>query len=186
MAHSPADPGLDDPRRQRSRALLLQAFFDLVQSCPYGDITVGRVVERAGVARSTFYEHFRGKDELLADSLRGPLGRLADAVVDSTRIAALEGVLAHFWQNRRLAVAILRGAVGRRAQGVLAALLEQRLGSFEPLRVPARLAAVQLAGMLLAGVGDWLEGRQEISAGDLARSLGDSSIAVRRAIQVAG
>jgi len=82
--------------------------------------------------------------------------------------------------------AIKRGAVGRRAQGVLAALLEQRLRSFEPLRVPARLAAVQLAGLLLAGVGDWLEGRQEISAGDLARSLGDSSIAVRRAIQVAG
>lgn len=186
MAHSSADSGLDDPRRQRSRDLLLQAFFDLVLSRPYGDITVGLVVERAGVARSTFYEHFRGKDELLADSLRGPLGRLADAVVDSTRIAALEGVLAHFWQNRRLAVAILRGAVGRRAQGVLAALVEQRLRSFEPLRVPARLAAVQLAGLLLAGVGHWLEGRQEVSAGDLARSLGDSSIAVRRAIQVAG
>ena len=186
MTHSPAVPGLDDPRKLRSRALLLQAFFDLVVSRPYGEISVARVVERAGVARSTFYEHFRGKDDLLADSLRGPLGALANAMVDSASIPALEGVLAHFWQNRAQAVAILRGALGRRAQGVLATLMEQRLRRFEPLRVPVRLAAVQLAGLQLAGVGHWLEGGSQLSASDLARSLCDSVIAARRALQVTG
>lgn len=174
-----------DARSQRSRSALMQAFFQLVVTHPYHAISVAQVIERAGLARSTFYEHFAGKDELLAASLCGPMGLLADVIVDVDRIAGVERILDHFWSNRALALGILRGAVGRRANHVLVDLVEQRLRSFEPLRVPPKLAAVQLAGLLLAGVGAWLDGASGVSAGDLARSLSDAGIAARRALQVA-
>jgi len=173
-----------DLRSQRSRSALMQAFFQLVVTHPYRAISVAQVVASAGVARSTFYEHFRGKDELLAASLCGPLGLLADAIVDVDRLVGVERILDHFWSNRALALGILRGAVGRRAHHVLVDLVEQRLRSFEPLRVPPKLAAVQLAGLLLAGVGAWLEGVSGVRAGDLARSLSDAGIAARVALQV--
>jgi AcrR family transcriptional regulator len=173
-----------DPRSQRSRSALLQAFFALVVARPYREITVGVVIQRAGVARSTFYEHFRSKDELLAASLHGPFGVLADAVTDTARLAPLTQILEHFWSNRGLATAILKGALGRRAGGVLTQLVEQRLRAFEPLRIPSKLAAVQLAGLLLWAVGAWLEGVYSVSADDLARSLSASSQAARSALQV--
>lgn len=173
-----------DPRSQRSRACLLQAFFQLVVAHPYHAISVGLVIQRAGVARSTFYEHFRSKDELLAASLCGPFGALADAVVAADRVAGLERILLHFQSNRALALGILRGAVGRRAGGVLADLIEFRLRAFEPLRIPSKMAAAQLAGLLLAGVGAWLDGISGINASDLARSLSDASLGARRALQV--
>lgn len=178
MAHSPADPVLDDPRRQRSRALLLQAFFDLVQSCPYGDITVGRVVERAGVARSTFYEHFRGKDEVLAESLRGPFAPLADAIRPDAPTVRLEAILRHFQANRRLAPGVLAGAVGRRTAAVLAGMVEDRLRGSGPLRVPPALVATQVAAMQLATISAWLEGRAPCDAADFAHALARSTAAV--------
>ena len=173
-----------DPRSERSRACLMQAFFHLVVAHPYHAISVALVVERAGVARSTFYEHFRSKDELLAASLCGPLGILADAIVHADRLAALERILQHFWSNRSLAIGILRGAVGRRANTVLIDLLEQRLRSFEPLRIAPRMAAAQLAGLLMAGVSTWLDGINGVSATDLARALSDTGLAARRALQL--
>mgnify|MGYP006177845307 CR=1 FL=1 len=65
----------EDPRRRRTRQDLMAAFFSLVLSQRYHEIRVGDVLARSGVSRSTFYEHFRNKDELLAASIAA----LADA-----------------------------------------------------------------------------------------------------------
>ena len=66
-----------DPRRQRSRAALLAAFFDQVLRLRYDQISIAGLIAQAGVARSTFYEHFDSKDSLLAESLQFPLAPLA-------------------------------------------------------------------------------------------------------------
>ncbi len=50
---------------QKSRRLLHQALISLIQEKKYEAITVQRILDRAGVGRSTFYMHFRDKDELL-------------------------------------------------------------------------------------------------------------------------
>ena len=58
-----------DRRVQRSRRLLKEALLQLVLEKHYDDITVQDVLERADVGRSTFYSHFRNKDELLMGDL---------------------------------------------------------------------------------------------------------------------
>ena len=52
-------------RIQKSRKLLHQALISLIQEKNYESITVQQILDRAGVGRSTFYMHFRDKDELL-------------------------------------------------------------------------------------------------------------------------
>ena len=71
----------------------MAAFFSLVLSQRYHEIRVGDVLVRSGVSRSTFYEHFRNKDELLAASLEGPFQTLANLHTLDTR-EAVEAFLA--------------------------------------------------------------------------------------------
>jgi AcrR family transcriptional regulator len=58
----------EDRRLRRTRQLLTGALIDLLIERRYDTITVQQIVDRAGVGRSTFYSHYRDKDDLL---LRG-------------------------------------------------------------------------------------------------------------------
>jgi AcrR family transcriptional regulator len=53
-----------DKRAQRTRDRLGDALVELIQQKPFDDITVQDVLDRAEIARSTFYEHFKDKDDL--------------------------------------------------------------------------------------------------------------------------
>ncbi len=54
-----------DPRVKRTRALLEQAFMDLLGEKGFQAVTVQDIAERAGVNRATFYAHFADKYALL-------------------------------------------------------------------------------------------------------------------------
>jgi AcrR family transcriptional regulator len=54
-----------DRRTQRTRHQLGRALVGLVEEKRFDDITVQDVIDRADVGRSTFYTHFRDKEDLL-------------------------------------------------------------------------------------------------------------------------
>jgi AcrR family transcriptional regulator len=62
-----------DRRVQKTRALLHGALASLVHEKSYDDIVVKEIVGRANVGRSTFYAHYRDKDDLLARGIRDML-----------------------------------------------------------------------------------------------------------------
>ena len=53
-----------DRRTNRTRRQLSSALVDLVKEKRFDDITVQNVIDRADVGRSTFYSHFRDKEDL--------------------------------------------------------------------------------------------------------------------------
>lgn len=55
----------EDRRTRRSRQLLRDALLALLREKRYEDISVQDIIERADVARSTFYVHYIDKDDLL-------------------------------------------------------------------------------------------------------------------------
>ncbi len=59
-----------DPRVRRTRLLLEQSFFDLIQEKGFQSVTVQDITERAGVNRATFYAHFPDKYALLDHNIR--------------------------------------------------------------------------------------------------------------------
>lgn len=70
-------PATDRPKRadaQESRATLLQAARELVAERGMDGLTVVAVAQRAGLNRSTAYQHFRTRDELI-DAVRSEFGR---------------------------------------------------------------------------------------------------------------
>ena len=60
-----ADARHGDRRVQRTRGLLRGALASLIHEKAYDAIAVKEILARANVGRSTFYAHFRDKDELL-------------------------------------------------------------------------------------------------------------------------
>jgi AcrR family transcriptional regulator len=58
-----------DRRSQRTQHLLSAAFVELMREKGYSDITVSDLIERANIGRSTFYSHFRDKDDLFVHEL---------------------------------------------------------------------------------------------------------------------
>ena len=93
----------NDRRATRTRRALLNAFVGLILERRYDEISVAAIIARADVGRSTFYEHFRGKDDLLHESMNWLLVMIADAAGPAPNPDQLAFAVAHFWQNRRLA-----------------------------------------------------------------------------------
>jgi AcrR family transcriptional regulator len=120
------DSPSDDRRVQKTRALLRQAIGALIHEKPYDQIAVKEILARANVGRSTFYEHFRDKDELLADAFQGVVQGGGGAV--SSRLERVlrfsRPILEHIEQQRRAGGLADRDA---RARGVLHARLAREL-----------------------------------------------------------
>lgn len=175
----------EDSRRRRTRQELLMAFFSLVLSRRYHEIRVADVLSRSGVSRSTFYEHFRNKDELLSASLEDPFRILASLVRPDTDAIRTQAILDHFWENRALARSLFQGVALRVVRRTLVAHVEAALDldHRSPLRIPVRLAACSLADGIFSPIVAWLSGEAKCNAHELAIALQSSTRASAQALQ---
>ena len=176
--HPPARPKhrKPDARSRRTRMLLGDTFLRLILEQPIEDITVQDVLNRAGVGRSTFYLHFRDKNDLLLSQLERFLEHMSTVLIvngeKSLRVAPVAEMFDHLEQQRKL-YCILRDA-GRLAdfwdlaQDYFARGIEQRLidsGRLSKLSKSELAArANALAGSLLSLLRWWMDHTERESA----------------------
>ncbi|MGW4796820.1 TetR/AcrR family transcriptional regulator [Nonomuraea sp. NPDC004297] len=82
MTTSTRDRGEEhaDPRVRRTQAALRATLIELVQHRDLSAISVADVAERAGVSRSTFYDHYRDVHELAAAACTAMIDELIEAI----------------------------------------------------------------------------------------------------------
>jgi AcrR family transcriptional regulator len=161
-----------DRRVRRTRELLRGALISMILEKGYERVTVQDIIDRADVGRSTFYAHFRDKEDLLVfglEELRGafqpdqqpPDGSDANSPAASPTLAVFEHFAAHreVWR----AMAGKRGAEMfiRYLHRFLTELLRTQLAARAPKQetlVPMD-AVVEFAVDALVGLGVhwWLE-----------------------------
>ena len=165
-----------DRRVQRTRASLKSAFTQLVFARGFEAVKVRDVIAAAGVGRSTFYEHFRSKEDILAACMAQFLTEFADAALSDHRPPRLEAALDHLWSNRRLTDAIFTGAAGAVLARTLTDMIEHRLAARgEATVIAPRLIAVSICEAQLGLVVAWLRGRAFASPPSVAEALHASS-----------
>jgi AcrR family transcriptional regulator len=158
-----------DERARRTRDRLGGAFVALIHEKPIEDVTVQDVLDRASVGRSTFYLHFRDKNDLLLSQLEIFLETMSSALSvrkeASDRVLPVAETFAHI-ENQRELYRILADA-GRLndffdlAQTYFARGIEHRIRESKRLsKTPqgefgARASA--LAGSLLSLLRWWLD-----------------------------
>ena len=164
--------GHAERRSDRTRRGIMAAFSELVFASGFENVSIQGVAARAGIARSTFYEHFSGKEDLLCACLTKFFAIVADCTTSRDQPADLGKVLDHLWRNRRLTDAIFSG----HARVVLcrnqADLIERRVrNSAATLKLPLRLAAIHLADAQISLIEAWLRGRAPCAVNSIASAL---------------
>ena len=164
-------------RRERTRDAILSAFVRLIFREGFENISVQKIVVEAAIARSTFYEHFSSKEDVLRASMARFFTVFARCVSINEPRAKLMNVLHHFWENRRLTDAIFIGTPRQIIALSLSEMIEARLRELtrEELLLPRRLAAIHIAEAQLALVESWLRGRAFARVEDVAEALYRSS-----------
>jgi len=170
-----SDPA-PDRRVARTREAIRAAFNSLILARGYDAFTAADIAEAANVGRSTFYEHFQGKDEVLAATLVPVLEPLAEACTAPAADPRLEATIGHFWDNRRMAKALMSGRAHAVMAGRLATLIEARLPAGGA--IPAPLLATQIAHGQLALIAEWLTGRHGCTPAQIAATLQATSCAM--------
>lgn len=146
----------------------------LILERPIDEVTVQDVLDRASVGRSTFYLHFRDKDDLLLSQLEMFLETMSTALSlskeASHRVVPVAELFAHIGNQNKLFRALADS--GRLndffdlAQGYFARGIEQRLKESKRLpslrlsKLPQRELAARssaLAGSLLSLLRWWLD-----------------------------
>jgi AcrR family transcriptional regulator len=165
---APAAARKTDRRVRRTRNVLGDALIELMHEKPFDEIKVQHVLDRAGVGRSTFYSHYRDKDDLFlsdADDFFAGMSTLLSCRREaSDRVAPVREMFAHLAEMRKFYDALVASEkihdLMQLAQGHFARGIELRLSELPRSRGiideqrPA--IATALAGSLLSLMTWWI------------------------------
>lgn len=153
-----------------TRKAIVASFNRLVLRRGFGATNVPEIAGDAGVARSTFYEHFQNKDALLRSSAAWVLAPLAAAVGPAGDVLAITVSIEHIQENRRMAREMLAGEAGEQLVLALADLVETQLGSAK-FAIPPGLVAMQIARSQLGLIRAWIDALEPCPAAALSGVL---------------
>jgi AcrR family transcriptional regulator len=181
---------IKDRRIQKTQKLLHEALFSLIHEKNYDSIVVKEILDHANVGRSTFYTHFRGKDELLVSGIHDMLRLVQPSVLPSStkryeRIIWFSlPIFEHIQQQRRAGGAM----IGARGRAILHEHLQRALVDLiaddvkkdlqgrrkSAAQIPSELFVQYLASTFIQVLNWWLENRSLLPAreiNDLFRAL---------------
>jgi AcrR family transcriptional regulator len=170
-----------DRRVQRTLKDLREGLLALMVERGYEALTVQDILDRAGVGRATFYEHFRGKDDLLRRSLEPLRDHLREewklAAEGANEAGAELGFVLPFLRHVDSHRALYRATVGRESWAIVHGEIKRMLTEFaaEAMAGPdghcgalgQGLFAQYVSGALMSVVVWWLDSRVKASAEEM-------------------
>jgi AcrR family transcriptional regulator len=165
-----------DRRIERTRNALLTAFRELMLTRGYVALSVEDIAARADVGRSTFYTHFKSREDILLKSLEGPSAPLAALAAHDGEAPSLVSWLVHFHGQRRLNGVVFETPVREIWIKCLAGMIQPHIESAlrkthaKPALPPPMIAAI-VAQAQLAVITSWLRSWPHIVPEAIARTL---------------
>jgi AcrR family transcriptional regulator len=168
--------GKTDRRTERTRQALMTAFIGEMLSRGYSEISVEEIAERANVGRSTFYAHYRSKEDILKESVARPSSLLSILVGGDVPLEMVVMQLMHFHEQRTRNGTFFRDPIRRIWVSVLAGMIEPRLvkvarNSRAQPQLPLPFIAMQIAEAQIALIANWLMVRPALKGEALAEAL---------------
>ena len=156
-----------DRRSQRTRHLLSAALVELIREKDYNTITVSDIIERANVGRSTFYAHYRDKDDLFVGEMDRVIELLSGSVPRQEELPYFPslGLFRHIGEEFELYKALVWtpgiDLLIKHMQKVLSQRIEQALEkSRQQFDMPLPVLANFIAGTFLTLLKWWLENKR--------------------------
>ena len=159
-----------DRRRQRTRHFLGEALVQLIREKDYNTITVSDIIERANVGRSTFYVHYRDKDDLFVGEMDRVIEVLSQSIPGQEEIPFFPslGLFRHVGEEYELYKALVWtpgiDLLIKHMQKSLSQRVEQGLQkSSKEFDLPIPVLANFIVGSFLTLLKWWLENKRTYS-----------------------
>jgi AcrR family transcriptional regulator len=166
-----------DARALRTRQLLAQALISLGAARSVDELEVTDLVQEAGVARSTFYAHFAGKDDFLVRSFVNMIAAMEAAMrtryPDHEDLLPSRGLFAHVQEAGDFALRMARSdafsAQMEAGEAKLREIAEANLRRLRPdwIADRRRETAVYVAGGFIGLLRWWMRNGLNRSAEDM-------------------
>jgi AcrR family transcriptional regulator len=173
-----------DRRIQRTQQLLRDALMELVIEKGYEDISVQDITDRANVARTTFYLHYKDKDELLLSGMAGMYDELlqkhmGDGLAEHLQNGIMDtddfehvAQFAEFYRvmlSSKGSLTFLLGVLRYLENVSMSHILSAMQPEQEASRLPLGMVANMLAWSEAGAMDWWLREGQQYSAEDMER-----------------
>jgi AcrR family transcriptional regulator len=173
-----ACPRAENRKRRSTHSKDDKALVCLIAEKPYDAIVVKEILDRANVGRSTFYTHFRDKDDLLLSGIHDMLapvpsptrtgGQLLDRILwFSLPISEHHHRHAHAWGDRigTKGRTILHEHLRRALTGIIAQVMNKnyRRGRQSPRQIPLEVVSAYVASTFALVLNWWLDTRMRLS-----------------------
>jgi AcrR family transcriptional regulator len=180
------NPSRQDRRVNRTRRQLREALTALILEKGYDVLTIEDITERADLGRTTFYLHYRGKEELLLESISTTAQELYEQVNAQIEpgmqhspqlgLQAVSQVFQHAAQNSMLYRIILKGGAASKVQRFIFEFLseaakpyfEQRFITHSQASVPLEVITNYFSAAMLGFLTWWLEADMPYTAEEAA------------------
>ncbi len=173
-SNAPMPKSRQDRRVVRTQQSLHEALIELVLEKGYEAVSVGDIVARANVGRSTFYAHHGGKESLLVSGIQHLRGVLLQAAQERTAggrlFAFSEALFAHADTHRDLYRALVVKDTGvpvsQRMFAMVLDLVRRELAATaapKAIRVPCDAAARFATEAMFSILTWWLDSGAKIS-----------------------
>ena len=153
-----------DRRIVRTRTALYDALVALIRERSYSAIRVEDILVRANVGRSTFYAHFKSKDDLLDRSLERLSAEIVESIasIDNPGLADVSRTLFRHVAGHRDIDASLSGTPGREVvlqaiAGNLAQVVRGLLPATTRPQLPRDLAVMHIASTFGTVLSWWFD-----------------------------
>jgi AcrR family transcriptional regulator len=172
-----------DRRIQKTKDSLHEALGSLIREKPYDTIVVQEILDRANVGRSTFYMHFRDKDELLVSGIHDMLRSVPGTDLQTLgkryeRIICFSlPIFEHIHQHRHAGAGKMgtrgRAIIHEHLQKVLAGLIAQdvkthiRIPKKPAGQIPPDLLVQYLASSFILVLNWWVDSRSPLAPNDI-------------------
>ena len=171
-------PETQDRRVRKTKTSLHDALIGLAREKPYPSIAVKEILGRANVGRSTFYAHFRDKDDLLESGIRDILqsinGHPQSGSPFEPIVAFSLPLLTHIDEHRRVGSATMkrngRLAMHAHLRHVLTDWIAEAIaaGCHEPApRVPTDLLANHVAATFVLVLNWWVDNEPRLAPAEV-------------------
>lgn len=147
-----------DRRVRKTREALYSAFVALVAEREYDGFSIQDLIDEADVGRTTFYAHFKAKEDLLQFGFsrwRDELASLPKSTAAERR-AFMEALLGHAKSHAGL-FAVLLGGGGRLAETEFRSIVEEVVAAEVGPGEHQVTMIGMLSGALLAAIRQWID-----------------------------
>lgn len=149
-----------DRRVRKTREAVYTAFIALVAQRGYDKLSVQDIIDEADVGRTTFYAHFRTKEDLFRYGFHRLREGLAEVLEkeegEGDGWAFLEPLLMHARTHAGLFKALVGGGGDKLAEAEFRRVVEEMVGAAVGEK-PASLKVTMVVGALLSGIRHWLD-----------------------------